>query len=120
MEIYENLRDLAIIIAVAEVFGLIARKIKLPQVVGQIIAGLLIGPCVLGWASNTEYIKIFAEVGVVLIMFSAGLGTNLKTLVKTGPVALLMATMGVLVPMVLGTIITMVFYGFDPIGSQGF
>ena len=120
MEIYENLRDLAIIIAVAEVFGLIARKIKLPQVVGQIIAGLLIGPCVLGWAGNTEYIKIFAEVGVVLIMFSAGLGTNLKTLVKTGPVALLMATMGVLVPMVLGTIITMVFYGFDPIGSQGF
>ena len=94
MEIYENLRDLAIIIAVAEVFGLIARKIKLPQVVGQIIAGLLIGPCVLGWAGNTEYIKIFAEVGVVLIMFSAGLGTNLKTLVKTGPVALLMATMG--------------------------
>jgi len=89
MEIYENLRDLAIIIAVAEVFGLIARKIKLPQVVGQIIAGLLIGPCVLGWAGNTEYIKIFAEVGVVLIMFSAGLGTNLKTLVKTGPVALL-------------------------------
>ena len=120
MEIYENLRDLAIIIAVAEVFGLIARKIKLPQVVGQIIAGLLIGPCVLGWAGNTEYIKIFAEVGVVLIMFSAGLGTNLKTLVKTGPVALLMATMGVLAPMVLGTIITMVFYGFDPIGSQGF
>ena len=120
MEIYENLRDLAIIIAVAEVFGLIARKIKLPQVVGQIIAGLLIGPCVLGWASNTEYIKIFAEVGVVLIMFSAGLGTNLKTLVKTGPVALLMATMGVLAPMVLGTIITMAFYGFDPIGSQGF
>ena len=107
MEIYENLRDLAIIIAVAEVFGLIARKIKLPQVVGQIIAGLLIGPCVLGWAGNTEYI-------------SAGLGTNLKTLVKTGPVALLMATMGVLAPMVLGTIITMVFYGFDPIGSQGF
>ena len=61
---YENLKDLAIIIAVAELFALLSRKIKLPQVVGQIIAGLLIGPCLLGWVHNTEYVKIFAEVGV--------------------------------------------------------
>ncbi len=120
MEIYENLRDLAVIIAAAEVFGLIARKIRLPQVVGQIIAGLIIGPCVLGWAGNTDYIKIFAEVGVVLLMFSAGLGTNLKTLIKTGPVALLMATLGVAVPMLLGTLVTMIFYGFEAVGTAGF
>lgn len=78
---YENLKDLAIILAAAEIFGLVARKLKLPQVVGQILAGLLVGP-ILGWASNTSYIQIFAEVGVVLLMFSAGLETNLKTLVK--------------------------------------
>lgn len=120
MEIYENLRDLAVIIAAAEVFGLIARKIRLPQVVGQIIAGLIIGPCVLGWAGNTDYIKVFAEVGVVLLMFSAGLGTNLKTLIKTGPVALLMATLGVAVPMLLGTLVTMLFYGFEAVGTEGF
>ena len=117
---YENLRDLAIIIAVAELFGLLARKIKLPQVVGQIIAGLLIGPCILGWVENTEYIKIFAEVGVVLIMFSAGLETNLKTLIKTGPIALLIACMGVAVPLVLGTLIAMVFYGKSAVGTQEF
>ena len=101
---YENLKDLAIILAAAEIFGLIARKLKLPQVVGQILAGLLVGP-ILGWASNTSYIKIFAEVGVVLLMFSAGLETNLKTLVKTGPVAVFMAFMGVTVPLIFGTII---------------
>lgn len=117
---YENLRDLAIIIAVAEGFGLLSRKIKLPQVVGQIIAGLLIGPCLLGWVENTEYIKIFAEVGVVLIMFSAGLETNLKTLIKTGPIALLIACMGVAVPLVLGTIITMVFRGWAAVGTPEF
>ena len=117
---YENLKDLALIIAVAEIFGLIARKIKLPMVVGQIIAGLLIGPCVLGWASNTQYVQIFAEVGVVLIMFSAGIETNLKTLIKTGPIALLMAVLGVCVPLVLGTIITMAFYGWEKVGTVGF
>ena len=117
---YENLRDLAIIIAAAEIFSLIARKIKLPQVVGQIIAGLLIGPCLLGWAENTSYIQVFAEVGVVLLMFSAGLETNLKTLIKTGPVALFMAVMGVLVPLVLGTLLTMAFRGFAAIGTPEF
>ncbi|MDD6339361.1 MAG: cation:proton antiporter [Butyrivibrio sp.] len=116
----ENLRDLAIIIAAAEVMGLIAKKIKLPQVVGQIIAGLIIGPCLLNWSNNTDYIKVFAEVGVILLMFSAGLETNLKTLIKTGPVALLMAVMGVFVPLVLGTILTAVFYGWDGFGTVTF
>lgn len=119
-KMYENLLDLAIIIAVAECFGLLARKIKLPQVVGQIIAGLLIGPCVLGWVTNTEYIKIFAEVGVVLIMFSAGLETNLKTLIKTGPIAILIACMGVAIPLVMGTIVTMAFYGWSAVGTPEF
>lgn len=117
---YENLKDLAIIIAAAELFALLSRKIKLPQVVGQIIAGLLIGPCLLGWVHNTEYVKIFAEVGVVLIMFSAGLETDLKTLLKTGPIAILIAIMGVAVPLVLGTVITMVFRGFEAIGTPEF
>ena len=117
---YENLKDLAIIIAAAELFALLSRKIKLPQVVGQIIAGLLIGPCVLGWVHNTEYIKIFAEVGVVLIMFSAGLETDLKTLLKTGPIAILIAIMGVVTPLIMGTIITIVFNGFDALWTPAF
>ena len=117
---YENLKDLAIIIAAAELFALLSRKIKLPQVVGQIIAGLLIGPCLLGWVHNTEYIKIFAEVGVVLIMFSAGLETDLKTLLKTGPIAVLIAIMGVAVPLILGTIITLIFNGYNGLGTPEF
>lgn len=117
---YENLKDLAIIIAAAELFALLSRKIKLPQVVGQIIAGLLIGPCVLGWVHNTEYVKIFAEVGVVLIMFSAGLETDLKTLLKTGPIAILIAIMGVAVPLVLGTVVTMIFRGWSAVGTPEF
>ncbi len=117
---YENLKDLAIIIAAAEIFGLAARKIKLPQVVGQILAGLIIGPCLLGWAGNNDYIQIFAEVGVVLLMFSAGLETNLKTLIATGPVALLMASFGVIAPLIFGTLMTLAFKGGAAIGTPDF
>ena len=85
METYEIFKDLAIIIVFAELFALIAKKLKGPRVVGQIIAGLLIGPSILGLVDQTEFIAMMAEIGVVLIMFSAGLETNLSDLIKTGP-----------------------------------
>ena len=72
---YEVLKDLAIIIVFAKFFGLVARKCKAPQVVGEIIAGLLIGPCLLGIVQQTDFITQMAEIGVILLMFSAGLET---------------------------------------------
>ena len=82
-------RDLAIIIVSAKVCGLIAQKLKAPQVVGEILAGLIIGPCCLGWVSQSDYLALLAEIGVVMIMFEAGLETNMKDLLRTGPKALL-------------------------------
>ena len=118
---YENLLALGIVIAVAELFSIGAKKIKLPSVVGQILAGLLIGPCLLGWVSgDNQYIQLFAEVGVILLMFSAGLETDLKTLKKTGPVACLIATLGVFVPLVIGTLISYLYFGKTPWGSETF
>jgi len=98
MEAYDVFRDLAIIIIFAKFFGIVARKCKAPQVVGEIVAGLLIGPSVLGLVDQTDFIVQMAEIGVVLLMFSAGLGTDLKELLKTGPVAFLIACSGVFVP----------------------
>ncbi len=120
MEAYEVLKDLAIIIFTAKFFGVLARKCKAPQVVGQIIAGLLIGPCVLGWVVQSDFITQMAEIGVVLLMFEVGLETDLKELVKTGPVALLIACAGVFIPLVLGALLYMGFYGFAPWGSEEF
>jgi len=91
MEAFEIFKDLAIIIVFSKVFGIIARKCKAPQVVGQIIAGLIIGPSVLGLVARTDFLGSMAEIGVVLLMFSAGLETDLKELMKTGPVAFLIA-----------------------------
>ena len=120
METYLVLKDLAIIIIAAKVCGIIARKLHAPQVVGQIIAGLLIGPCVLGFVSQTDFLMQMAEVGVILLMFSAGLETDLKELLKTGPVAFLIACAGVFIPLICGAVFYMAFYGFAPWGSEEF
>ena len=77
MESFECFKDLAIILIAAKLFGLLAKKLRAPQVVGQIAAGLLIGPGVLGLVAQSDFISTLAEIGVVLLMFSAGLETNL-------------------------------------------
>lgn len=120
MEAYNVFKDLAIIIIFAKFFGLLARKLKAPQVVGEIIAGLLIGPSVLGLVQQTDFLLQMAEIGVVLLMFSAGLGTNLKDLMKTGPKAFLIACAGVFIPLVCGALLYMGFYGAAPWGSEQF
>lgn len=120
MEAYAVFKDLAIIIVFAKLFGLVARKLKAPQVVGEIVAGLLIGPSLLGLVQQTDFLVQMAEIGVVLLMFSAGLDTNLKELLKTGPVAFAIACAGVFVPLVGGALLYMGFYGVAPWGSDGF
>lgn len=120
METYNLFKDLAIIIVFAKFFGILARKCKAPQVVGEIIAGLLIGPSILGLVQQTDFLTGMAEIGVVLLMFSAGLETDLKELIKTGPVAFLIACAGVFVPLVGGTLLYMGFYGTSLWGSEKF
>ena len=90
METYSILKDLAIIFIFAKVAGLLARRIKAPMVVGEIIAGLIIGPCLLNIVKPTDFISQMAEIGVILIMFSAGLETNLQELKKSGFAACLL------------------------------
>ncbi len=120
MEAYTIFKDLAIIIVFAKIFAIIARKLKAPQVVGQIIAGLLIGPSVLGLVQQSDFLLQMAEIGVVILMFSAGLETNLKDLMKTGLIAFLIACAGVLLPLIGGSLLYMGFYGISPWGSEEF
>ncbi len=120
MEAYDIFKDLAIIIIAAKIFGILARKCKAPQVVGEIIAGLLIGPSVLGLVQQSDFTLQMAEIGVILLMFSAGLETDLKELVKTGPIAFLIALCGVFIPLIGGTLLYMGFYGFAAVGTEAF
>jgi len=116
----ELFKDLAIIILAAKVCGIWAKKLKAPQVVGEILAGLIIGPSILGLVEQSNILAAMAEIGVVLLMFGAGLETNLKELMKTGPKALLVAVIGVFVPLAGGFALYGCFYGFGSVGSDEF
>ena len=120
MEVYGIFKDLAIIMVAAKLLGLAARKINVPQVVGEILAGLLIGPSLLGLVDQSTFLSQMAEIGVIILMFSAGLGTNLRDMVKTGPIACLIAFMGVFIPLACGTLLYCFFYGFSALGSPEF
>ena len=117
---YSIFRNLAIILISAKFFALLARKCRAPQVVGEIIAGLVIGPCLLNLVQPSDSIAIFAEIGVVLLMFNTGLGTNLQELMRAGPIATLIACVGVAVPLAGGTLLYSLFYGFSAVGSTEF
>lgn len=120
MESYVVFKDLAIIIIFAKFFGLLARKIKVPQVAGEIVAGLIIGPSMLGLVAQSDFLSKMAEIGVVLLMFSAGLGTDLKEMKKTGVAAFLIACCGVFIPLAGGTVLYSCFYGWGAVGSDHF
>lgn len=116
---YDFLLELALILLATKLMGILFRRLGLPQVVGALVAGLLLGPAV--WepmtggkfipVSGSVTLDVLAELGVVMIMFSAGLETDLKELRKNGLKAGLIALFGVLVPLGLGFLVAMPFFG---------
>lgn len=115
---------LAIILIATKGMGIVSRKIGLPQVVGMVIAGLLIGPAIFSQIdaipfnglinpneAEMDVLKSFSQVGVVLILFSSGLETDTKELRKSGFAATMVALAGVLVPIALGTVVSALFMG---------
>lgn len=132
MEVYELLLPLALILALSKLFGLGAQKIGMPAVVGMLLAGILISgldylpgvdpalPSSAPTVGNIVHDMFFsaemkegysflAKIGVVLIMFSAGMGTNLKQIRETGVSAIIITAFGVIVPLLLGFLVAFVF-----------
>ncbi|MPM05959.1 Na(+)/H(+)-K(+) antiporter GerN [bioreactor metagenome] len=103
---YRYLLNLALILLSTKLLGLLTRKIKMPQVVGALLAGLILGPPMLNILTETSFISQMSELGVIVILFTAGLGTDIKELKKTGKAGLLVATCGVLVPLGLGALLS--------------
>lgn len=105
MEEYGYLLSVAIILLSTKVLGLISKKIKLPQVVGALVAGLLIGPACLNIVPSSEFITQLSEIGVIVLMFEAGLETDINELKKSGLASFVIAVLGVIIPLVLGFIL---------------
>lgn len=101
MEKYQFLLFLALILIFTKLFGVITAKVHLPQVVGALIAGVILGPSVLGFINQNDFLIKISEIGVIMLMFLAGIDTDLEELKHTGPAACLIAAMGVAVPILM-------------------
>ncbi|MDO4926340.1 MAG: cation:proton antiporter [Turicibacter sp.] len=106
---YEFLFDIALILMSTKLLGLLTKKIQLPQVVGALLAGLLLGPACLNILHETDFIIQLAELGVIVLMFTAGLETDIKELKKTGKASFIIAILGMIVPLIGGFTLAAVF-----------
>ena len=94
--------ELFAIFLVAKVIGEIFERFKLPAVLGEILAGAIIGPYALGWIHPGSFTTSIAEIGAIFVLFHAGLETSPGDLIRVGPKALLVAIAGIIVPFTLG------------------
>ena len=99
---YHYLLDLALILLSTKLFGIFTGKFQMPRVVGALLAGLVLGPAMLNILSEPEFLSRLGVLGVIVILFTAGMGTDLRELKSAGKSGFLVALCGVLVPMAMG------------------
>ncbi|MCH7950049.1 MAG: cation:proton antiporter [Candidatus Dadabacteria bacterium] len=114
---------LALILIFSKVFGELAERIKQPSVLGELVAGIILGgsvlaivPSVAGMAGYNTF-HLLAEVGVAILLFEIGLETDLKDLIKVGFTSMLVAIVGVIVPFALGFASILVFEKYGMLGN---
>ncbi len=110
VEIVTVLLSLLIMLAAAKLLAEVFERLRQPAVVGEIIAGIVIGPSLLGWVRPSEVISVFAEIGVIFLLFSVGLETKPESILKVGLRSTSVAALGVLFPFVAGYFIA---YAWD-------
>lgn len=115
---YKYLLDLALILLSTKLLGIITKKFKMPQVVGALLAGLILGPAMLNILKETNFIIQLSELGVIILMFSAGLDSDLKELRKTGKASFIIAIFGVVVPLVGGFLVAYLFNDLNLLDSS--
>lgn len=102
--------QLVIILFIARVLGELAARLNIPAVIGELFAGILIGPSILNLIELNEIIQLLAEIGIILLLFEVGLQTDIGRLAKTGSKPFLVAIGGVIFPFLLGFLISYQFF----------
>lgn len=107
---YRYLLDIALILVSTKLLGLLTRRVQLPQVVGALLAGLILGPACFGIIHETDVISSLAEVGVIVLMFTAGMETDVQELKRTGLKSFVIALFGVILPIIGGFLVSEMFH----------
>ncbi len=111
MDAHSIMLDILLILVFARVLGDIARYFGVPSVIGELCAGILIGPSILAWVEVNETIFLLGEIGVILLLFEVGIETNLNKLVTSGTISTIVAVGGFLGPLLAGFLVC--YYIFD-------
>src|SRR3990172_7280943 len=102
MELHQFFLFLAIILIAARLLSETVARFGIPSVIGELLAGLLIGPSLLGWVSPDTTMKLLAEIGIILLLFAVGMDTDLSRLARSGSKPSVGAVLGVTLPFALG------------------
>jgi Kef-type K+ transport system membrane component KefB len=113
MELHQFFLYLAIILIAARLFSEIAGRHGVPAVIGELLAGLLIGPSLLGWVSPDATMKLLAEIGIILLLFEVGMDTDLFRLARSGLKPIIVAVVGFLLPFALAYALCRWVFGLD-------
>lgn len=110
MESYDFLLFVAIILLSTKIFSLLSQKVNMPQVVGALLVGVLLGPSCLNILHETDFLTKSAEIGVIFLMFLTGLDTDFDDLKATGKSSVIIAFVGVLIPLGSGFLTYYLFF----------
>lgn len=111
MEVHTFFLILLTILLAARILGELAARLGAPAVIGELLAGILLGPSLLGWIELSTVIRLLAEIGIILLLFEVGLETDILRLVKTGAKPLIVATAGFLLPFLSGYAVSRYLFG---------
>lgn len=106
---YEYLLDIGLILVVVKIFTMITQKVKMPKVLGGLIAGIVLGPAILNVVQNNTILEALSKFGIILIMFLAGMETSIKKFIVNSNKYVIIALIGVIVPLILGTIGSVIY-----------
>lgn len=113
MELHQFFLFLAIILIAARLLSETVARFGIPSVIGELLAGLLIGPSLLGWVTPDTTMKLLAEIGIILLLFEVGMDTNLSRLARSGAKPYVVAVVGFILPFALGYAASVGLFGLS-------
>ena len=109
--IIEFILQVGIILVIGEILGIISQKLKMPKVLGFLLSGIVIGPSLLGLVHESEPIQVMAQIGVIFLMFMAGVETDIEKFKTAGVSSFVIAVGGIIIPFLFGAVATYMFTG---------
>lgn len=117
MDISTFLLQLVLILAAARIAGELAAWFKIPPVIGELMAGIILGPSLLGWIDLSEAVQLLAQIGIILLLFEVGLETDIGKLVAAGGKACIVALAGLILPLLGGFFVSYSVFHLSLIAS---